>query len=404
MASYKYEIVGADGKKQKGTIEAASQDAAVSELQTGGGFVVSIAKAGALEKDINIQIGKPVKTRELSVFCRQFQSVLQAGVTVVEALEMLAGQTENKYFKRTLEEVREAVQKGDTLANAMSLHPKVFPELLIHMVSAGEASGSLEVAFDRVGKQFEKDARVSGMVVKSMIYPIILIAVIIVVVIVMMVKIVPTFTEAFDMLDGAQLPGITLAVMAVSDFLMHKWWILLGIVAAVAIFIHAFKRTEMGAYFFGKLALKLPLFGNLTIKSASANLNRTMSTLMAAGISVVDALKIVEKIVKNAIVQRALKQAQADVMEGRQLSQSLKESEVFPPMVYQMIHIGEETGSMEPMMDKISDYYEEEVENATESLMAALEPMIIIVMAIVVVPIILAIMMPMLTIQNAIGV
>lgn len=402
MASYRYEIVGADGKKQKGNIEAASQDAAVSELQAGGNFVVSIAPQSALNKDINIQIGKAVKPRELSIFCRQFQSILQAGVTVVDALEMMGEQTENKVFKAALEDVRESVQKGETLANAMMAHPKVFPDIMIHMVTAGEASGSLEVAFDRVGKQFEKDAHLSGMIVKSMIYPIILILVIIGVVAIMMIKIVPTFTATFDEIDG-ELPAITLAVMAVSDFMVHSWYILLGIIAALAFAINEFKKTETGATLFGKLALKLPLFGNLTIKSACANLTRTLSTLMAAGISLVDAIKIVEQIIKNAIVQRALKQAEKDVMEGRQLSQSLQESEVFPAMVYQMIHIGEETGSLESMMDKISEYYEEEVEMATESLMAAMEPMIIIVMAVVVVPIILAVMMPMFSLYDTIG-
>lgn len=402
MASYRYEIVGADGKKQKGNIEAASQDAAVSELQAGGNFVVSIAAQSALNKDINIQIGKAVKPRELSIFCRQFQSILQAGVTVVDALEMMSEQTENKVFKAALEDVRESVQKGETLANAMAAYPKVFPDIMIHMVTAGEASGSLEVAFDRVGKQFEKDAHLSGMIVKSMIYPVILILVIIGVVAIMMIKIVPTFTATFDEIDG-ELPAITLAVMAVSDFMVHSWYILLGIIVALAFGIKEFKKTETGATLFGKLALKLPLFGNLTIKSACANLTRTLSTLMAAGISLVDAIKIVEQIIKNAIVQRALKQAEKDVMEGRQLSQSLQESEVFPAMVYQMIHIGEETGSLESMMDKISEYYEEEVEMATESLMAAMEPMIIIVMAVVVVPIILAVMMPMFSLYDTIG-
>ncbi len=402
MASYRYEIVGADGKKKKGSIEAASQDAAVSELQAGGNFVVSIAAQSALNKDINIQIGKAVKPRELSIFCRQFQSILQAGVTVVEALGMLSEQTENKAFKAALEDVRETVQKGETLANAMAQYPKIFPDIMIHMVSAGEASGSLETAFDRVGKQFEKDAHLSGMIVKSMIYPIILIIVIIGVVAIMMIKIVPTFTSTFDQID-AELPGITLAVMAVSDFLVHSWYILLGVIIAVAVFVKQFKKTEMGATFFGTLSLKLPLFGNLTIKSACASLTRTLSTLMAAGISLTDAIKIVEQVIKNAIVKNALKQAQKDVMEGRQLSQSLEESGVFPAMVYQMIHIGEETGSLESMLDKISEYYEEEVEMATESLMAALEPLIIIIMALVVVPIILAVMMPMFSLYSALG-
>ena len=400
--TFKYEIMGADGKKKKGSIEASSREAALSELRMGGNLVLSLNAGSVLDKEINISIGKAVKPRELSIFCRQFQSVLAAGVTVVECLGMLGEQTENKVFQKAILEVRDSVQKGETLSNAMAQHPKVFPDIMIQMVTAGEISGSLEVAFDRLGKQFEKEAHLSGMIMKSMIYPVILIIVIVVVVIIMMTVIVPTFTDTFADL-GAELPGITKAVMAVSDFLVNNWYYLLGGIVAIAIFLRAIKKTESGALLFGKISLKLPLFGTLAIKSASASLTRTLSTLMAAGITLVEAIKIIQKIVKNAVVQKALERAERDVTEGRPLSVSIEESEVFPPMVYHMIRIGEETGNMESMLDKISDYYDEEVEMATQSLLAAMEPMIIIAMAAVVVPIILAIMLPMLSINNAIG-
>ena len=401
--TYKYEIMGANGKKKKGTIEAANQEAAMSELRAGGNVVVSLKAASILEKDIQITIGKAVKPRELSIFCRQFQSVLAAGVTVVECLGMLGEQTENKVFQKAIVETRDSVQRGETLANAMAQHPKIFPDIMIQMITAGEVSGSLEVAFDRLGKQFEKEAHLSGLIVKSMIYPIILILVIIGVVAIMMIVIVPTFTSTFASL-GAELPGITKAVMAVSDFMVNSWYYIIGGVAGFVILIKMFKKTETGAMAFGKLSLKLPLFGELAVKSASASLTRTLSTLMAAGITLVESIKIVQKIVKNAVVQKALERAERDVSEGRALSISIEESEVFPPMVYHMIRIGEETGNMESMLDKISDYYDEEVEMATQSLLAAMEPLIIIAMAGVVVPIILAIMLPMLSINNAIGV
>lgn len=400
--TFKYEIMGADGKKKRGTIEAASREAALNELRMGGNFVLSLNAGSILDKDISITIGKAVKPRELSIFCRQFQSVLAAGVTVVECLGMLGEQTENKIFQKAILEVRDSVQRGETLANAMAQHPKVFPDIMIQMITAGEISGSLEVAFDRLGKQFEKEAHLSGMIMKSMIYPIILIVVIVIVVIIMMTVIVPTFTSTFADL-GAELPGITKAVMAVSDFLVNNWYFLLGGIVALVIFLRAIKKTESGAMLFGRISLKMPLFGTLTIKSASASLTRTLSTLMAAGITLVEAIKIIQKIVKNAVVQKALERAEKDVTEGRPLSVSIEESEVFPPMVYHMIRIGEETGNMEAMLDKISDYYDEEVEMATQSLLAAMEPMIIIAMAAVVVPIILAIMLPMLSINNAIG-
>lgn len=402
MPSYLYEVIQPDGKEKKGTIEAANEEAARIELKATGNIIVSISMASALTKDLDINIGKIVKPRELGVFCRQFQSILNAGVTVIDALGMLGEQTENKKFSKAILEVKDAVQKGETLAAAMAMHPKIFPEIMVHMMEAGEASGSLETAFDRMGSHFEKDAHLKGVVTKAMIYPCVLILVIIAVVILMMVKIVPTFLESFEELD-AELPGITLAVMAVSDFFVNYWMVMLGIVLVSWFLIHEFKKTENGAMVWGQLGLRLPLLGNLTIKSASASLTRTLSTLLASGISLVDAMEIVTKIMKNEVVKRAMEKAQKEVVHGIPLSQPLEDTGVFPPMVYQMIRIGEETGNMEDMLDKVAEYYDEEVEMATESLVAVLEPMIIIVMALVVVPIILAVMMPMFSLYNSIG-
>lgn len=401
MASYKYEIIQADGSRKKGTIEAADKEAAGAELRAGGSFIVSLELANILNKDIEIHIGSAVKPRELSVFCRQFQSILNAGVTVIEALDMLAEQTENKAFRRAIEDVRDSVKKGETLADAMAHHKKIFPDIMIHMVAAGEASGGLDVAFDRVGKHFEKDAHLRGLISKSLIYPIILIIVIIAVVAIMMIKIVPTFTATFDEI-GAELPGITVAVMAISDALVHSWYYIVVAVVLLTFFIREFKKTERGAILFGKLGLHLPLIGNLTIKSASARLARTLSTLTASGISLVDAIVIVERIMSNEIVKQVLKKAEKDVTQGIPLSVPIADSGVFPPMVYHMIKIGEETGNMEDMLDKIADYYDEEVEMATGALLAAMEPLIIVLMALIVVPIILAVMLPMFTLYDAI--
>jgi type IV pilus assembly protein PilC len=402
MSSYKYEIIQADGKTKKGTLEAASADAAMSELKASGSFVVSLKVANAMEKDLQIHIGKAVKPRELSIFCRQFQSVLHAGVSVIEALGMLAEQTENKTFRTAIEETRDAVQKGETLADAMMEHPKIYPEIMIHMVAAGEASGSLDVAFERLGTQFEKDSHLKGLISKSMIYPIILLVVIAGVVAIMMIKIVPTFTSTFDEI-GASLPTITLVVMGISNAVVHGWYYAVAIVAIVWFFLKEFKKTERGAMFFGRMSLKLPLFGTLTIKSASASFTRTLSTLMASGIALIDAVEIVERIMKNAVIKKALQKAQKDVKEGIALSRPLQDSGVFPPMVYHMIRIGEETGNMEEMLDKISDYYDEEVEMATQSLLAAMEPLLIVLMALIVVPIILAIMLPMFSMYSQIS-
>ena len=402
MASYKYEIIGPDGKPQTGTIEAQNLEIATAELKAGGSTVVSIARANAFNKDLEINIGKAVSVRELSVFCRQFESVLNAGVTVIEALDMLAEQTENKQFANAIADVRDSVQKGDSLAVAMSQHPKIFPGLMVQMVAAGEASGGLDKAFSRVGGQFEKEAHLKGLIVKSAIYPVILIIVIVVVVAIMMIKIVPTFTASFDEVGGS-LPGITLAVMAISDFFVHSWYIIVAVIAGVVLGIRAFKKTEHGAILWGRMMLKLPMVGTLNIKTASASMTRTLSTLMGSGIQLVDALDLVTGMMKNEVVKQALKQAKEEVSRGIPLSKPLADSGVFPPMVYHMIEIGEETGNLEDMLDKVAAYYDDEVEMTTQSLLAAMEPLIIIVMALIVVPIVLAIMMPMYSLYDSIG-
>lgn len=402
MASYKYEVVGADGKPKTGTIEAMNMEVASAELKSGGNTIVSIARANAFNKDLEIHIGKAVSVREMSVFCRQFESVLNAGVTVVEALDMLSEQTENKPFANAIAEVRDSVQRGETLAVAMAEHPKIFPNLMVQMVAAGESSGGLDKAFSRVGSQLEKEAHLKGLIIKSAIYPVILILVIIVVVAIMMIKIVPTFTSQFDEVGG-KLPGITLAVMAVSDFFVHSWYFIVAIIAGIAIFIHAWKKTESGAHILGKFILKVPLVGPLSIKTASSRMTRTLSTLMGSGVQLVDALGLVTEMMGNAVVKQALKDATEEVSRGIPLSKPLADSGVFPPMVYHMIEIGEETGNMEDMLDKVAAYYDEEVESATEALLAAMEPLIIIVMAVIVVPIVLAIMMPMYSLYDSIG-
>lgn len=403
MTSYKYEVIGPDGKPRSGTLDAANLEAATSELKAGGNVIVSIGRANALNKDIDIHIGKAVSTRELSVFCRQFESVLNAGVTVIDALNMLSEQTENKRFAAALEDVRDGVQKGDTLARAMSEHPEIFPDLMIRMIAAGEASGGLDKAFSRVGGQFEKEAHLKGLIIKSAIYPVILIIVIIVIVAIMMIKIVPTFTESFAEVGAGELPAITVAVMNISDFFVNSWYIIAIVIAAAVILIRSFKKTSSGAILWGRMMLKLPMIGKLSIKSASARMARTLSTLLGSGIRLVDAMHLVADMMGNEVIKQALKNAEEEVTRGIPLSKPLKDSGVFPPMVYHMIEIGEETGNMEEMLDKIAAYYDEEVEMTTQSLLAAMEPLIIVVMAGIVVPIVLAIMLPMYSLYDSIG-
>lgn len=399
MAIYEYKVIEKNGKEKKGSLEAANEEAAAALLKAEGQLLISLKEQDIFHKEIKLSFLKSVSPRELSVFCRQFQSILAAGVTIISALTMLVEQTENRTFQQALQEIVAAVEKGESLASAMELQPRIFPPLFVSMVEAGEASGSLEKTFSRMGDYFEKESHLKGIILKALIYPAILLLVVIAVVIIMMVKIVPQFMASFSEM-GIELPAITRAVIAVSDFFVGYWPWLLGAVVVLVLLFKAFKKSATGAFFLGRLSLRIPLVGKLTLKTACARMTRTISTLIGSGIPIVRTVDIVSHLMENAVLRKALEEAKIEVERGVSLSKPLEYSGVFPPMVYHMIGIGEETGNMEEMLDKIADYYDEETQMATETLMAALEPAIIILMAILVFPIILAIMMPMLSVYQ----
>ncbi|MEG1992545.1 MAG: type II secretion system F family protein [Acetivibrio sp.] len=403
MPFFDYVVIQKSGKEKKGSIEAGNEETAKRILKEEGYLPISIVPQSTMNKDINFKIGSGVKPRELATFCKQFETILGAGVTVINALEMLSEEIDNKILKNAIQNVQLNVEKGETLAGAMRLQGKVFPTILIDMIAAGEASGSLDNSFGRMSNHFTKENRLKAIIAKAMVYPCILLVVIIGVVAVMMIKIVPQFMESFEQLD-AELPAITQVVIGVSNVLKDRWWVIVLLAVGTFFAIRQLKKTRTGALFFGRLELKIPLLGNLTIKTASARFTRTLSTLLGAGISLIDAVDIVGRTMSNAIIKKVMEEAKEDVMRGVPLSKPLEASGVFPAMVYHMTKIGEETGNMEEMLDQISNYYDEEVEIATEALTAAMEPMIIVVMAVLVVPIILAIMMPMMSIYSAAGV
>ncbi|MBQ7065626.1 MAG: type II secretion system F family protein [Lachnospiraceae bacterium] len=396
MATYSYTAVDKAGKKTKGSIEAESLEKARSLVKNDGLMVTELREASMMDKEISLggAFKKKVSVRDLSIFCRQFVSMHRAGVTILESLRMLTEQSENETMREAIQEAYLGVQKGDSLAVSMARSPKVFPKLLIHMVTAGEASGSLDVAFERMSEQFEKSAKLQGMIKKAMIYPIVVAIVAVVVVIVMLTFVVPNFIGMFEDMD-IEMPAITMAVVSASEFMQAKWYIVVAVILALVGFIVWFKRQPMGEALISKAAIKIPLFGNVTIKSSSAKLARTLSTMLAAGIPMPEAVEITAGTINNLYYKEALMNAKTDVMQGVPLSQPLERSGLFPPMVYHMTRIGEETGNIEEMLDRLADYYEEEVEVATQSLMAALEPMLIILMAGVCGVILGAVMAPM---------
>lgn len=399
MPGYEYVVVDKNGKQKNGSMDAADPEKLKAILKADGLIPISVKEQSLLNKDINFGSRK-IKPRDLSVFCRQFNSILSAGVTVISALQMLSEQTESKLLKEAIKGVQLDVEKGETLADAMRNQDEAFPSILINMVEAGEASGSLEVAFERMSVHFEKDARLKSMVKKAMVYPAVVLLVAIAVVIVMLLVVIPQFETMFSQL-GSELPGITKFVVSASEFLKSWWWLLAAIIIAIVVGIRVYKKTPDGDMAFSKLMLNIPLFGKLTIKSSSARLARTMSTLLAAGISLIDAVEITARTMTNAVVRKCLEDAREEVSRGVPLSTPLASSEVFPPMVNHMTRIGEETGNIEGMLDKIADYYDEEVENATQALTAAMEPLIIVILAVLVGFILFAIYTPMLSLYSA---
>ena len=400
MASWGYVAIDKNGKEIKGSKEADSQEALMRELKNQGLIVLDVTEQNALTKDINISFDTKPKPRDLAVFCRQFASILRAGVSIIEVLNMLAEQTENKMLQKALMEVRADVEKGESFADSLARHPKVFPDLLVQMVKAGESSGSLEISMERMAVQFEKSAKTQALIKKAMIYPIVVALVSVGVVIVMLVFVIPRYTDMFEELD-AELPGITLAVVAISEFIKSYWFILLPAVIAISLGFRAWSKTLSGKHVIGKLALKIPITKNLVTKSASAQMARTLSTLMTAGVPLTEAVDIVADTMQNIWFKEALKDAVEQILVGVPLSQPLQSCGLFPPMVYHMVHIGEEAGSTEEMLNKLADYYEEEVEMAVQSLTAAMEPMIIIILAGIVGILLAAVMLPMVNMYSA---
>ena len=324
MAQYNYKAMDKNGKAKKGSIEAINLDKAKEKLKSEGLIVQDIKEQGAGKKGG----GKKVKDKDLAVFCKQFSAVLNAGVTIISALEMMSEQLENKTLKRALQEAQAYVQKGGTLADAFKLNPKVFPPIMINMTAAGEMSGNLEICFDRLTTHFETANALHSKVKGAVTYPIVILIVVVAVVAVLLVGVIPQFSQMFDDL-GSELPAATQMLVNLSNFLQHKWYILVIIVAAIVFGLKAFGKTEPGSLMYAKIGIKFPLFGNLTIKSAAATFSRTMATLMASGISLIDAVEQVAKMINNRIIREALLDAKTQIAKGVPLSKPLRDFSCF---------------------------------------------------------------------------
>lgn len=400
MPGFNYTAINRNGKRVRSSLDASSIETAKSSLRGAGYTILDIKEQTTLNRDIEIPfLGNP-KAKDMAVFCRQFVSILRAGVSVASVLSMLGQQTSNKKLRAAIREMQADVEKGESLATSMRRHPKIFPAILVNMVSAGEASGNLEESFRQMELYFDRSKRTKSKVTSAMIYPCVLIVVMIVVLIVMMTKIIPNFLKTFEDMD-AELPKITLGVMAVCEWFKSWWWVPLLVLVALIVGGVLFHRTNKGKHFFGWLARKTPVVGNLTVKTACATFCRTMEVLIGSGLTLTDSMDLAASNMGNIYYLEAIRDARALVAEGTPLRESLVRTGIFPPMVSNLVGVGEETGDLQSMMGKVADYYDEEVDEATKKLLNLMEPAIIIFMAVFVVIIVLAIYLPMINMTKA---
>jgi type IV pilus assembly protein PilC len=405
MPNFKYKARNNMGKVIEGTIVADNETSVASALRQKRLELVSVSSAGGLGSiwaTLSKKGGK-VTTKDIVVFSRQFSTMVNAGLPILQGLTIVAEQAENPDFRAVMTKVRDDISNGVPLSDAMAKYPKVFSTLYVNMVKAGEQGGILDIIFERLSEYMEKAEGVTRKVKSAMMYPVVVMSVALCVVIFLMVKVVPTFATVFASF-GAKLPAPTQFLIDVSDFLASKKALLIVVFLVAAwIVLTMYRKTKAGAYNWDKMILSLPVFGILVQKAAVAKFARTLGTLIKSGVPIMDALETVAKTSGNLVIEKAVFNARDSVREGKTLTQPLKESKVFPPMVTQMINVGEETGALDTMLSKIADFYEDEVDAAVEGLTSIIEPILIVFLGVTIGFIVVAMFMPMFEIGNAVG-
>lgn len=382
MPNFRYQVIDAAGKSSTGVIDAASMADASRKLRADGKFVASLK----LDKGagfLNIGGKRKLKTKDLVIITRQLSSLLSAGITIIRALDMLYQQIESKNAKMIVGEVYESIQGGRTLSEAFKEQQGLIPNIMVSMVAAGEESGRLDEVMERLAEHFQKAAKLKNKLSSAMVYPKILAFVTVSVSWGLLTFLVPSITNTIADLGG-ELPGLTKAIIAVSDSLTHFWYIYLIVVLGAVSGFNIWRSSAKGAYQWAWLMIHVPIVGPMTKMTATAQFTRTVSTLLKSGISVLQAVEITEKSLDNIILEKKLADARLEIRKGAALSKSIKNIEEFPPMVYAMTAIGEESGTLDTILEKAADYFEDEADAATSKMTAALEPIMIIVMAVIV--------------------
>jgi type IV pilus assembly protein PilC len=401
MARYKYVGKNATGKAINGIVVAENEGAAqnklrsqkiqVSSLSSAGGFDIKAFFAGFGEEKVTVG--------DVAIFSRQFSTMINAGLPVLQALNIISEQAQKNSLKKIVNGLKDDIGSGGNLSDSMQKYPKVFDELYVNMIRSGELGGVLDVILDRLSIYMEKNDALKRKIKSAMMYPSIVMSVAILVVVFLMVKVVPTFKEVFDSF-GATLPGPTQLLVDVSNFFQKSWYIMLAVIIGTIFGLKFAAKTEKGAFALDGYMLKMPVFGDLVRKSAVARFARTLGTLLKSGVPILEALETVAKTSGNRVVEGVILTARASIREGQGLTDPLKKSGVFPPMVTQMVSVGEETGKIDEMLMRAADFYEDEVDTAVEGLSSIMEPIIIVFLGVTIGYIVVAMFMPMFDMGN----
>jgi len=400
MPTFEWKGTARNGQTQTGVLVADTKDAVIAAMRRQQIVVTAVKEKG---KEIAVpKFGGKVPPQLIAIFTRQFSVMIDAGLPLVQCLEILGSQQENKAFKRALIQIRQDVESGSSLADAMRKHPKIFNDLFTNMVAAGEAGGILDTILQRLAQYIEKSVKLNSQVKSAMIYPVAVISIAVIVVAVILWKVIPVFASLFKGL-GAELPMPTRIVIAMSNAIADYWWLMGGVIFALIFSIRRYRATAKGRRVTDTIMLKAPIVGMLLRKIAVARFCRTLSTLTSSGVPILDGLMITAKTSGNSIVEDAIMATRKSVEEGKTISEPLGDTDVFPSMVVQMIAVGEQTGALDTMLAKIADFYEDEVDTAVAGLMKLLEPVLIAFLGVAIGGIVIAMYMPMFTLIGQIG-
>ena len=397
MPTFRWQGVSPKGETLKGEMEATSREAVIVRLRTQRiqPIPAKIKEKGTgLDVDLKLpSFGAPVKGHEIVVFTRQFATMINAGLPILQCLQILGSQSESAVFRKVINELKDDVESGNTLADSCKKHPKVFNDLYSSLVQAGEIGGILDTILQRLAAYLEKSAELARKIKGAMIYPACIVSAAILVTLVLLIWVIPVFADVFKSF-GAELPSPTQFVINLSNFLIENFWYLACIPPAAVFAIRSMYKTETGQYRIDGLLLKVPIFGPLMRKAAIARVTRTLSTLISSGVPILDALTITSRTAGNKVVERAIANARASIAGGHTIAEPLIESKVFPPMVCQMISVGETTGALDAMLGKIADFYDSEVDQTVANLMSLMEPMVILFLGVVIGGLVVAMYLP----------